>query len=49
MEDRWASQDLIANVDADLDFHGLIVSACSNVMLRALYQTFRAAMSKEQV
>lgn len=48
MEDRWASQDLIANVDADLEFHGIIVSACSNAMLRALYQTVRDQITETQ-
>lgn len=48
MEDRWASQDLIANVDADLEFHGIIVSACSNAMLRALYQTARDQITETQ-
>ncbi|RYH13525.1 MAG: FadR family transcriptional regulator [Alphaproteobacteria bacterium] len=48
MEDRWARQDLIANVDADLEFHGIIVSACSNSMLRALYQTVRDQITETQ-
>jgi GntR family transcriptional repressor for pyruvate dehydrogenase complex len=48
MEDCWASQDLLANVDADLDFHGTIVSACSNTMLKALYQTVRDQITETQ-
>ena len=48
MEDCWASQDLLANVDADLEFHGIIVSACSNTMLKALYQTVRDQVTETQ-
>lgn len=48
MEECWAKQDLLANVDADLDFHGTIVSACSNAMLKALYQTVRDQVTETQ-
>ncbi len=48
MEVCWANQDLLANVDADLDFHGTIVSACSNTMLKALYQTVRDQVTETQ-
>lgn len=48
MEDCWARQDLLANVEADLTFHGIIVSACSNTMLRALYQTVRQQITETQ-
>lgn len=48
MEDRWAAQDLLANVEADLEFHGIIVSACSNAMLQALYQTVRDQFTETQ-
>ena len=48
MEACWARQDLLANVEADLAFHGLIVSACSNAMLRALYQTVRQQVTETQ-
>ena len=48
MEECWASQDLLANVEADLDFHGTIVSACSNVMLQALYRTVRDQVTETQ-
>ncbi|XUY28881.1 FadR/GntR family transcriptional regulator [Agrobacterium sp. rho-8.1] len=48
MEDCWANQDLLANVDADLAFHGTIVSACSNTMLKALYQTVRDQVTETQ-
>lgn len=48
MEDCWANQDLLANVEADLEFHGVIVSACSNAMLKALYQTVRDQLTETQ-
>ncbi|NTF34526.1 FadR/GntR family transcriptional regulator [Rhizobium skierniewicense] len=48
MEDCWANQDLLANVEADLAFHGTIVSACSNTMLKALYQTVRDQVTETQ-
>lgn len=48
MEDCWANQDLLANVEADLEFHGVIVSACSNAMLKALYQTVRDQVTETQ-
>jgi GntR family transcriptional repressor for pyruvate dehydrogenase complex len=48
MEDCWARQDLLANVEADLEFHGIIASACSNVMMRALYETVRAQLTETQ-
>jgi GntR family transcriptional repressor for pyruvate dehydrogenase complex len=48
MEECWASQDLLTNVEADLEFHGTIVSACSNAMLKALYQTVRDQVTETQ-
>jgi GntR family transcriptional repressor for pyruvate dehydrogenase complex len=48
MEDCWARQDLLANVEADLEFHGTIVSACANAMLKELYQTVRAQITETQ-
>ncbi|OJF94948.1 FadR/GntR family transcriptional regulator [Pararhizobium antarcticum] len=48
MEECWARQDLLANVEADLEFHGIIASACSNAMLRALYQTVREQLTETQ-
>jgi len=48
MEECWANQDLLANVDADLEFHGIIVSACANTMLKALYQTVRDQVTETQ-
>ncbi|MET0359175.1 MAG: FCD domain-containing protein [Pararhizobium sp.] len=48
MEECWARQDLLSNVEADLAFHGTIVSACSNAMLKALYQTVRDQVTETQ-
>ncbi|MBB4123260.1 FadR/GntR family transcriptional regulator [Martelella radicis] len=48
MEESWARHDLIANVEADLEFHGIIVSACSNVMLRDLYEAVRDKLTETQ-
>ncbi|MGV8935755.1 MAG: FadR/GntR family transcriptional regulator [Allorhizobium sp.] len=48
MEECWASQDLLANVESDLEFHAIIASACSNAMLRALYQTVREQLTETQ-
>ncbi|WDZ81776.1 FadR/GntR family transcriptional regulator (plasmid) [Ensifer adhaerens] len=48
MEECWANQDLLANVEADLEFHGIIVSACSNAMLKALYQMVRDLVTETQ-
>lgn len=48
MEECWGKHDLLANVDADLEFHGIIVSACSNAMLKALYQTVRDQITETQ-
>lgn len=48
MEECWASQDLLANVEADLQFHAIIASACSNAMLRALYDTVRDQLTETQ-
>jgi len=48
MEKCWAEQDLIANVEADLEFHGTIVAACSNSMMRELYQAVRDKITETQ-
>ena len=48
MEERWESQDLLANVEADLEFHAVIASACSNAMLRALYDAVRDQLTETQ-
>lgn len=48
MEECWAKQDVVSNVEADLLFHATIVSACSNQMLQALYRTVRELITETQ-
>ncbi|MBC2886284.1 FadR family transcriptional regulator [Ochrobactrum sp. CM-21-5] len=48
MEEGWSHQDRLSNVEADLEFHSIIVSACSNAMLRALYGTMRQQLAETQ-
>jgi len=48
MEESWAKQDLVANVEADLAFHATIVSACSNAVLRDLYDAVRDKLTETQ-
>ncbi|MBX8802022.1 FadR/GntR family transcriptional regulator [Pseudochrobactrum asaccharolyticum] len=48
MEECWARQDLLSNVEADLEFHAIIASSCSNAMLRSLYQMVREQISETQ-
>ena len=48
MEDYWVREDLLSNVEADLEFHAIISSSCSNAMLRSLYQMLREQISETQ-
>lgn len=48
MERSWGKQDVVSNVEADLTFHSIIVSACSNSMMQALYQTVRELITETQ-
>lgn len=48
MEQAWESQDLVANVEADLSFHALIAENCPNRLLRALYEELRSLISETQ-
>ena len=47
-EDAWTAGDLIAHVEADLRFHGLIVETCPNPMLRDFYRSVRDLMTESQ-
>ncbi|WP_386679996.1 FadR/GntR family transcriptional regulator [Loktanella sp. R86503] len=47
-EDAWTAGDLVTHVEADLTFHGLIMEACPNAMLRQLYQSVRDKMTESQ-
>jgi GntR family transcriptional repressor for pyruvate dehydrogenase complex len=48
MERHWAEGDLLANVEADLEFHSIIVAACPNQMLADLYNSTRALITETQ-
>jgi GntR family transcriptional repressor for pyruvate dehydrogenase complex len=48
MERCWGAGDLLANVEADLEFHHLISEACSNAMLRSLYDMLRGQITETQ-
>jgi GntR family transcriptional repressor for pyruvate dehydrogenase complex len=48
MERHWAAGDLLANVEADLEFHSIIASACPNRMLVDLYDSTRALITETQ-
>lgn len=48
MERCWADGDLLANVEADVEFHGLIVSHCGNRLLVDLYQSIRDKLTETQ-
>jgi len=49
MEQNWAAGDLLANVEADLEFHQIIASACPNKMLVDLYQSVREQLTATQI
>ncbi len=48
MESAYAAGDLLANVDADLDFHRLIAERCPNRMLVDLYLSVREQLTETQ-
>lgn len=48
MERFWESNDLLANVEADLEFHATITRACGNRMLIALYKTVQDQITETQ-
>ncbi|RJE79240.1 FadR family transcriptional regulator [Paracoccus sp. JM45] len=47
-EDSWKAGDLVAHVEADLDFHRGIAAACPNRMLASLYQTVQQLLTETQ-
>lgn len=47
-ESAWKQGDLIAHVEADLQFHKAIAEACPNVMLRKLYESVRDLLTESQ-
>lgn len=48
MERFWEAGDLLANVEADVEFHGVIVSHCGNRLLVDLYQSIRDKLTETQ-
>lgn len=49
MERNWEAGDLLANVEADLEFHQIVASACPNRMLVDLYQSVRDQLTATQI
>ena len=49
MERHWETGDLLANVEADLEFHLIIASACPNRMLVDLYHSVRDRLTATQI
>ena len=49
MAECWARGDLLGNVDADLNFHRIIVEACPNRMLVDLYTSTREKITATQI
>lgn len=48
MESAFAAGDLLANVEADLEFHGIVAGACRNAMLVDLYRSVRDQLTETQ-
>lgn len=44
----WAQGDLVAHVQADLEFHRLIAAACPNRMLKNVYETYQTMLTETQ-
>ncbi|QPC91988.1 FadR/GntR family transcriptional regulator [Mesorhizobium sp. INR15] len=49
MERNWETGDLLANAEADLEFHAIIASACPNRMIVDLYQSVRDQLTQTQI
>lgn len=49
MERHWETGNLLANVEADLEFHLIIASACPNRMLVDLYNSVRDRLTATQI
>ena len=48
MQRGWEEGDLVANVEADLQFHQTIVAHCGNRMLQALYDNVAGLLTETQ-
>ena len=49
MEVGWNNGDLLANVDADLEFHRILADACPNQMLVDLYHSVHELLAETQM
>ena len=47
-EQAWQKGDLLAHVEADLEFHALIADACPNAMLRMFYRSIHDVLTESQ-
>ncbi|MBE3640030.1 FadR/GntR family transcriptional regulator [Mangrovicoccus algicola] len=47
-ETAWRNGDLLAHVEADLDFHSLIADSCGNGMLRMFYRSIHDVLTESQ-
>lgn len=48
MQRSWKAGDLVANVEADVQFHRIIVGDCGNRMLQALYDNVAGLLTETQ-
>lgn len=48
MEAAWAVRDLLANVEADLDFHRRIAESCPNRLMRQTYNSLSDFLTETQ-
>jgi GntR family transcriptional regulator, transcriptional repressor for pyruvate dehydrogenase complex len=48
MQRGWEAGDLVANVDADLQFHRIVVAHCDNRMLQTLYDNVAGLLTETQ-
>lgn len=48
MQRGWEAGDLVANVEADVEFHRIIVGDCGNRMLQALYENVAGLLTETQ-
>jgi GntR family transcriptional repressor for pyruvate dehydrogenase complex len=48
MHRGWEAGDLVANVEADVQFHRIIVAGCGNRMLQALYENIAGLLTETQ-
>lgn len=48
MQRGWEAGDLVANVEADLQFHRIVVACCGNLMLQAFYDSVAGLLTETQ-